>query len=226
MIPPGPRGGKRRRWINRILGAALLLLASPLVAPQLLAFPYKAKVGAHRVYSEQPIHPRVASIVAGADAKVLADPLGKARPLDQAIFLTDGGWRWRWPAVSAADAFALSRPIGEPVIINHANPARDTMTNAYGARRRLTDIVAHELTHGAIRAEFGTLRSLFASRELVEGYADHVAGSSALTDAEARQLIATRITRPALAYWNGRKKVEARLAGNGGDVQKLFEEWR
>jgi hypothetical protein len=218
----GQRRRQRRQWINRVLGAAVLLLASPLMAPQLLAFPYRAKVGTHLVYSEQPIAPQLRGIVERADAKLLAEPLGKARPLDQSIFLTNGSWRWRWLAISAGDALALSRPIGEPVIVNHSDPSRDTMTNGHGAVRKLSDVLAHEMTHGAIRAHFGLFRAMTFPAERVEGYCDHVVGSSTLSDAQVEALIRTGQDSPGLLYWRGRKAVERDLRANGGSVDRLF----
>lgn len=216
------RNVRRRAWRNRGLLVAGGLLASPLLAPQLLAFPYQARVTGHRIYAERPITPAVTALVEQADRRMLASPLGRARPLTQPIFLTDGGWRWRWLAVSASDSIALSRPIGEPVILTRADPARDRMGNG----RRMSDVLMHEFTHGAIRAHFGQLAALRFPTELVEGYADHVAGSSRFSDAEARTLIRAGKDHPALVYWTGRKKVEARLQGNGGNVDRLFADWR
>jgi len=212
---------KRRRWVTRAGLLFLLLLASPLYAPRLLAFPHQTRIGDHLVYSERPLSPRLGEVVARADAKVRADPIGGAGPLDQSIFLPVGGLRWHWLAVWAADAFALSRPFSEPVVVNHSDPARDLSTNGHGATRRLSDILAHEMTHGAIRARYG-LRSFTFSTELVEGYCDHVAGSSTLTDAQATALVRAGRTSPALPYWRGRKKVERELAANGGDLDRLF----
>src|SRR4051812_46957107 len=86
------------RWFNRAIVAAAIVAGSPVVAPQLLAFPHSTTIGQHRVYSEAPIDPALARIVAAADARVARSPLGSARPLDQDIFLTraagvGGGWR-------------------------------------------------------------------------------------------------------------------------------------
>ncbi|WP_300975407.1 hypothetical protein [Sphingomonas sp. LHG3406-1] len=217
--------GRRRRWINRsFLAGGLLLLGSPLIAPQLLVFPHHAIVASHQVYSEQPIGPDLAGRIAEADARMLQSPLGRARTLDQPIFLTEGGWRWRWLAINVGDSFAISRPVSETVILNRADPARDLITTA--GTRRLTDVLVHEFTHGAVRAHFGQFAAVRFPRELVEGYADHVAGSSSLTDAKAQELLRTGQQHPALLYWTGRRKVEAALARNGGSVQRLFEEWR
>lgn len=223
-----PRRGHRLRWLNRACTALGLVVASPLVAPQLLAFPHQARIASHIVYSEQPIGPAVEKLVRDADARMLASPLGRARPLDQSIFLTDGGWRWKWLAISASNSFAISRPLGEPVIVNRSEPALDLVRNRRlnSRTRALSDVLVHELTHGAIRARFGIVRSARMPTELVEGYADHVAGSSGLTDAEAEAMLRSGERHPALVYWTGRKKVERALARNGGDVTRLFEEWR
>jgi hypothetical protein len=191
----------------------------------LLAFPHHAVIGDHPVYSEQPIGPELVADVRAADAAMVRDPLGRARPLDQPLFFTDGGWRWTLLSVSSSRSFALSRPLGEPVIVNRSDPARDRMANG-GRPRRLSHVVAHELAHGAIRAHVGQVAAIRLPRELVEGYADHVAGSSTLSDAEARALIREAREDPALIYWTGRKKVEAALARNGGSVDRLFAEWR
>ena len=217
------RSGSSVRKALRMGQIAAVVLASPLIAPQLLAFPHRATIAGHAVYSERPISPSVARVVAEADALLRRDALGSARPLDQSIFFTDGGWRWHWLAVSSRRSFAVSRPIGEPVIVNRADSERDRMA---GSARRLSHVLAHEFAHGAIRARFGTIRTLRMPTELVEGYADHVAGSSTLSDDQARALRESGQYHPGLVYLAGRKKVERTLRANGGDVTRLFEEWR
>lgn len=227
----GSANGRSRRLklVNRTLLFGGLLFGSPLLAPQLLAFPHKAKVGDHIVYSERPIGPEVARLVASADARMLGSPLGRVRPLDQPIFFTDGGWRWRWLSAFANTSLALSRPVSEPVILHRSDPSRDLLF--FSGRpdrpaRRASDVLVHEFTHSAIRARFGIVRAARMPTELVEGYADHVAGSSTLSDEQARTLLRTGQKHPALPYWTGRRKVEAALAANGGNVTRLFEEWR
>jgi hypothetical protein len=82
------------------------------------------------------------------------------------------------------------------------------------------------MTHGLIRAHFGLLADWKYPAELREGYCDHVAGSSSLTDRDARMLELAGKEIPALAYWRGRKKVEGALAANHGDVDAMFANWR
>ena len=217
------RSGFSGRKALRLGQVAAVVLASPLVAPQLLAFPHRATIAGHEVYSERPISPSVVRLVAEADALMRRDALGSSRPLDQSIFLTEGGWRWHWLAVSSRRSFAVSRPLGEPVIVNRADAEKDRMA---GGTRRLSHVLAHELAHGAVRARFGIIRTLGMPAELVEGYADHVAGSSTLSDQQALALRKSGQHHPGLVYLSGRKKVERTLRANGGDVTRLFEDWR
>ncbi len=215
------------RWFNRAVVAAAAFAGSPVVAPQLLAFPHLTTIRQHRVYSEAPIGPALARIVAAADARVARSPLGSARPLDQDIFLTTGGWRWQWLALGNRSALAISRPIVEVILVNRSDQRSNLVDTGapIGGRRTLDGVLAHEMTHGAIRAHFGTLADRRYPTELREGYCDYVSGGGTLTDAQAKALIASGSNSPALRYWRGRNKVEAGLAANGGNVDALFASW-
>lgn len=211
------------KWRRRTVYAALLLMAaSPLFAPELLAFPYDAQVGAHRVYSESPLQPDVASAVIAGDALATRSPLAAARVANQRIFLTSGGWRWTWLTLQNRGAFALSRPLTEPIIVNRVDGVTVVNGATIGGRRTLSGTVAHEITHGSIRSRYGVMADRHYPAWLTEGYCDHVAGGGSLSDAEARALIAAHKDHPALPYWRGRKRVEAILAHNGGSVDALF----
>lgn len=87
--------------------------------------------------------------------------------------------------------------------------------------RSLSGVLAHERTHGLIRARYGVLADLRYPTWLREGYCDVVAGGGALSDAEAARLKARHETIPALAYHDGRKRVEA-LLRRGRSVDALF----
>lgn len=76
-----------------VLTGLALLLACPVLAPQLLAFPHVSQIGSDRVYSERAIdRSDLGRVLERANALTAASPLARAdegRP----IFLTDGGWR-------------------------------------------------------------------------------------------------------------------------------------
>lgn len=215
--------GKRHGLIAAVIA---LTVVSPLVEPRLLAFPHAATVGADRVYSVRPLPPAaLAPILARANALTHASPLA-AGPEGRHIFLTDGGWRWTWLAGTSQGAFALTRPFPGAIIVNRADLARDRAYNgaAIAGTRTLSGVIAHEKCHGMTRRHFGLMRAESAPIWLREGYCDHVAGESSLTDAQAAALEAARQNHPAIPYLRGRQEVDALLAANGGNVDKLFNE--
>ncbi|NUQ17516.1 MAG: hypothetical protein HOP95_03535, partial [Sphingomonas sp.] len=131
-----------------IYGGLALLLVSPIVAPQLLAFPYSGQVGGHRVYSDYPIKPELVRIVSKADAVAEHSPIAIAVE-NQPIFLTNGGWRWKLLALSSRGGFALSRTLIETIVVNRSSAAQDRVFNGapIAGERSLSGVLAHELTH-------------------------------------------------------------------------------
>ena len=209
-----------RRFFSVLAGAAGLVLASPLVAPQVLAFPYRAESGIGPVWSEQPIDAAALERVTVQTEALLGEsPIAEAderRP----IFLTDGGWRWLWLANTSRGGFGLTRPVSKAVIINRSDIAADRVENAF-AERSLSAVLAHEFVHGIQRRRYG-LGMIGQPTWKTEGYADHVAQESTLTPEQAVDLRARGESHPALVYIEGRQRVEKRLAENGGDVDALF----
>lgn len=207
-----------------VIGAPLLLLASPLIAPELLAFPHYAEAGDSQVWSEQPIdRAALDAVMARAGTLVSASPIAKdSEP--RRIFLTEGGWRWLWLGNTSRGAFALTRFAGRNVIVNRADLAADRIVSdrKIGGSRTLSSVVAHEIMHGVLLRHFGPLAMLRQPRWRVEGYCDHIARESALSDEDVARLEARGESHPALLYYHGRKRVEAELAANGGSVEALF----
>lgn len=208
-----------------LLGIALvLIIAAPVPVPRLLAFPYKATVGADHVYSTAPLTaPLLRTMLDRANALVAASPIHDGAE-GRDIYLTDGGWRWTWLAGMSQGAFALTRPYPGAIIVNRADLASDRVYNgaAIAGTRTLSGVIAHEKCHGMVRRRFGLMRAESAPLWLREGYCDHVAGESSLTNAQADELEAAGQNHPAIPYVRGRQKVDALLAANGGDVDKLF----
>ncbi len=204
------------------VAAALYLLAAVL-HPPLLMFPHARTVGATPVYSEAPIPGQVVAVIARADALTGASPLFTPAVLSRPVYLTDGGWRWRLLTFGSR-AFGQSRPLVETIVINRVDVAGDRVWNgrAGDAARSLSGVIAHERTHGLIRTRFGFLADRLYPTWVREGYCDHVAGESTLSDAAAAALVAEGRRTPALAYYEARRRVEAALADNGGSVEALF----
>ena len=210
---------KRQGFYVLLIAAAV----SPAFVPQLLAFPYSAEIEGHRVYSETPIPPRLGALIVEANRRAATSPIAQAAR-HQPIFLTQGGWRWTWLTAQTRGSFAITRPISEAIVVNRSDPSRDlVMTRRDVApETSLTRVLAHEMTHGAIRAHFGITADWKYPRWVREGYCDYVGGGTSLTDAEAARLMAKHEQHPALVYWQGEKRVAAELRRNGGSVDALF----
>ncbi len=218
--------GVSARVLKALVPVVAIAATGPVFAPELLAFPHHAEVAGKQIYSVEPINEfQLTKIIERADALVATSPLARGTE-ERRIFLTDGGWRWNWLTVGAGNAFGIARALGEPLVFNSSNLRTDTVSNdsAIAGTRSLSGTIAHEITHGMIRREIGQIRALTAPTWLVEGYADHIAGESSLSDTEYASLEARGEQHPAIPYYEGRRKVAALLADNGGSIQKLFAE--
>lgn len=214
-----------RDWVKWALTVLFIIGAVPLAVPQLLAFPYKAEIGGHILYAETPIpEAEAVAILDEAAARIATSPLA-VEPETRRIFLTNGGWRWHWLAAGSSDAFAISRPILETIVVNRSDIRANHVTNGaeIGGVRSLSGVIAHEVAHGMIRRRFGVASDRLYPGWLIEGYADHVAGESSLDEADLAALAESGEDHPALRYYHGRRRVEAILRGNGESVDSLFE---
>jgi hypothetical protein len=86
----------------------------------------------------------------------------------------------------------------------------------------VSGVLAHEICHGMLRRQFGLTVDWSKPQWLREGYCDHVAQESSLTAAQVARLKASGGKHPAIAYFEGRRRVAVELERNGGDVDALF----
>jgi hypothetical protein len=211
------------RIASRLLVGFLMLWACVIISPKLLAFPYHAQIGQISVYSEAPITPHINEIVARSQqllrkSAIYSDHYGKT------IYLTDGGWRWKILSPNVSYTFALGRPFTETIVFNRTDLKADRVYSAAlpDRSRTLSGTIAHEQTHGLLRVYLG-IRAFTAPKWKIEGYCDHIAEESGLTDKQAGELAKSNPAHAAYArYYLGRKRVAAILAKNGGSVDALF----
>lgn len=179
-------GGRR----GAIAIAVVLPFAAPLYAPQALAFPYKVSTPIGTVRSESPISSdALVTAAATVRSRMATTPL--AGPTERRpIFITNGGWRWQWLAPGSPSVYAISRPITKAVIVNRRNLAgEEALGDPTTFRpRTLGPLLAHEFTHGLIRRRYGEVATRLFPTWKVEGYCDHVAGESTLSDGDASTL--------------------------------------
>lgn len=213
-----------RKRASFILTSAALLAPLPLLFPALLLFPHHARAASFEVWSETPIdQAKLDAIVADANKRLATSPLYHP-PEVRKVFLTQDSWRWLWLANTARGSIAFTKPFNNAMIVNRSSIADNAVwiDRPGGKRRTLGAIIAHEACHGMQRRHFGFAVQVTKPTWLFEGYCDHVAQESTLSEADYAALKANGETRPAMIYYEGRKKVEAALAANGGDVDGLF----
>lgn len=212
-----------KRWAGRLISGVVVAWAAVAYTPAVLAFPYRAQVGAVTVHAPTPIDANVATVVGRADRLLAASPWYDAR-VHRDLFLTDGGWRWTVLAATARGAFALRRPFSSALVVNRSNIVADRVWNgqAIAGERTVSGVLAHESTHLFVARHLGELRALFVPSWKSEGYADLVARESSLSDADAARLRANGARSPALTYYDAPRRVEKSLRANGGDVDALF----
>ena len=213
----------RLSW-GLVASLAAMAGAAPIMAPQLLAFPYHARVGASEVWSEASLpQPALDRVFARAAKLVASSPIARM-PEGRHVFLTQGGWRWQWLTLGTSGAFAMTRAINEAIIVNRDDIATDRAWNgaALGGQRTISGLIAHETCHGMERRRFGLTVDVSKPVSLREGYCDYIARESSLSEADVAGLKARREAHPALAYYDGRRHVAAALASNGNDVDALF----
>lgn len=114
------------------------------------------------------------------------------------------------------------------MVINRSDLATDRLWNGadMGGQRTLSGVIAHETCHGIERRRFGVAIELTKPAWLREGYCDHVAQESSLTDGDVARLRSVGQSHPALPYHEGRRRVAQALEANGGNVDTLFAEYQ
>lgn len=208
------------RWLTLPLLAAAIAFMGVTRVPAALAFPHQVTIGSATVLSDTPIDATIGSRLARADALVTAAGLiGADRP--HRIVLTDGGWRWRVLSVTAAGAFGLRRPFSATLVFNRSDVGRDRVYNRSGRARTLSGTIAHEMAHWLAAERIGELKAMSQPTWAWEGFADHVAQESTLTPAEAARLRRNDQGSAPLAYFDGRRRVEAALA-HDPSIDNLF----
>ncbi len=214
---------KTRRIVGRVLTVFAIAFVATRLFPETLIWPHKATIGDTQIYSEQPIGREMASVLAQSDAllhnsKIYSDGYGKR------IFLTDGSWRWKFLALNLSGAFAQSTHITEAIVINRSSINANLVRNGsvIGGERKLSSVIAHERTHGLIRARYGLFASRFQPVWKREGYCDYIAGDTSLSATEVAELEQKGTPHPAIIYFKGRERVLQILEVEGKTVDQLF----
>lgn len=213
-----------RRWTARTLCGGAVIVAGIVHVPAALAFPYRADFGRTTVLSEQPIdRAAMGQVLARADGLLAASPL--YRPgLSRQVVLTDGGWRWDMLSIGARGSIAFRRPFAQALIFNRSSVAADRVTNGapLGGVRTLSGTIAHEMTHRLVADHIGEWAALRLPAWKREGYPDYVAQETSIRPQDEALIRERDPNARVLTYYEGRRRVAAELARNGGSVDALL----
>lgn len=213
-----------RRWTSRIACGGAVVVAGVVHVPAALAFPYRADFGGTTVLSEQPIdRAAMGRILTRADGLLAASPL--YRPgLSRQVVLTDGGWRWDMLSIGARDSIAFRRPFAHALVFNRSSVAADRVTNGapLGGVRTLSGTIAHEMTHRLVADHIGEWAALRLPAWKREGYPDYIAQETSIRPQDEALIRARDPHARVLTYYEGRRRVAAELARNGGSVDALL----
>lgn len=212
------------------LGSGLVFIGSTsayilLEVPAVFLFPYHLRIDRTVIYSDVPIDPAITQVMARADRLLAASPINRP-DVSRRIVLTNGGWRWRILAAGATGGVGLRRPYSSVMIFNRSSVAGDWVTNGnpLGGTRTLSGAIAHEMTHRLVALHIGQFAAIRLPAWKREGYADYVARETSLDSRDEARIRAKYPHAPLLAYYEGRRRVEAILQHNGGSVDALFDE--
>jgi hypothetical protein len=213
------------RWLPRFAITLAVLFGVVKLAPEALAWPHKAVIGDTKIYSVAPIPARAMRDVLATSDELLRASTIHSDSYGKRLFLTDGGWRWQLLSIGLAGAKAHSSPLTEAIVVNRNSIAGNWVRsdNGLGGRRSLSSIIAHERTHGLIRARYGLVKAGLAPQWKVEGYCDFVAGETSLSAADVLMLEARGEDHPAIPYFEGEARVRGALVEQGQTADRLFE---
>lgn len=215
-----------RRWTARIGCGGAVILAAVVHTPAALAFPHRADFGSTTVLSEQPIdRAAMGRVLARADHLLAASPLDRPG-LSRQIVLTDGGWRWDVLSIGARSAIAFRRPFSHALVFNRSSVAADRVTNGapLGGVRTLSGTIAHEMTHRLVADQIGEWAALRLPAWKREGYPDYVAQETSIRPDDEALIRRLNPNARVLTYYDGRRRVAAELARNGGSVDALLRD--
>ncbi|MBZ6380150.1 hypothetical protein [Sphingomonas sanguinis] len=203
-----------------------MILAAVVHTPAALAFPHRADFGSTTVLSEQPIdRAAMGRVLARADRLLAASPLDRPG-LSRQVVLTDGGWRWDVLSIGARSAIAFRRPFSHALVFNRSAVAADRVTNGapLGGVRTLSGTIAHEMTHRLVADHIGEWAALRLPAWKREGYPDYVAQETSIRPGDEALIHRLNPNAPVLTYYDGRRRVAAELARNGGSVDALLRD--
>jgi hypothetical protein len=176
----GSRTYRALRWFAACGALGYILLLS---FPQVL-FAYEVSHGNIKVYSRQPIDRNIHAILDLVEGKLAASGVNDPA-VEPRIFIVDSYALYAALGLYVgANSFAkgYSALPATNIFVNRSDLARDVVFRdaAVNNERRLSGVIAHEITHFLVRKKLGYLKNLTLPAWKQEGYSEYVAGGTLL----------------------------------------------
>lgn len=199
-----------RRFGNRLAGLAALLLLAVHIFPALIFGQAFAAEGV-TLRARTPLPPQAQQRIEEAMRLVRRSELYVPGRSEQ-VALCNNHALFIALAPGHGDSFAYSLPITDHIFVATADVAQDTCRRAGEQfnRRRLSAVIAHEITHGLIRHRLGLLKAMTLPSWIAEGYPDYVAHESSFPEERGIELLrdGKEDPSPSFHYFLWRQMVE------------------
>ena len=237
--PKTPLGRNLRR-AERTLTVLALLYAGLQVFPQVL-FAHSVTANGISIYSRSPLPPEAAACAARAAALVQQSELAVLGRRER-VFVCNSPWLFRLFNPRSHGAFAVRVSLTGNVFVADGDFQSDTARRSSPEfnTRKLSSVMAHEITHGLIRHRLGLWRGTLLPAWVDEGYCDYVARESSFPEVEGLRRLASGERDPSSSfrYFEYRQMVRYLLevkqlsfaqavskAGDAGSVAQEMREW-
>ena len=174
------RAYKAFRYVAASVTLAYIFL---LCFPQAL-FAYETTHNNFKVYSREPLDPKIHAILDSVEAKLSASSIND-KGLKTRIFISNSHGLYKvlslWVGGNSFAKGFGALPTNN-VFVNKSDVARDLVfRDAKEYRERsLSGVITHEVAHFLVRKKFGHFRNLMLPSWKQEGYSEYVAGGSLL----------------------------------------------
>ncbi len=182
----------------------IVLVTITVLFPQLYYFDNKLTYENFTIYSDKPFPQKIYSIIDQVNALIKKSEIYDPK-LNYKIFIrNDFSVHHVIPWQFSSSAYAITRPIIRNIFISKGNIQSNLGYKLSGGSRPLDQIIAHEVVHVLIENKFMRNRAKFPEdwtkagilwKE--EGYADYIAGGSAL---DAKQGLSILRSKTAVKY--------------------------
>lgn len=220
--------GRARRLLGTALGVGVVVYLLVLAFPHPL-FPHTLSYRDFTVHSDQPLGREMHPVLDRASARIASSAVHDSTA-HHTIFLSGSRAKFALFARENFRAFGIRSPVRGHIFIASADPERDLAVRYADEHRdrRLSGVIAHEVTHNLLRRAAGG-RDLPTWKD--EGYAEYVAGESTFDYDEGIRLLVAGGSDPsnAFRYFKHRLLVQHLLDDRGVPfeefLRKPFDPW-